>query len=949
MSGIQPADRDNAVSVSLRGRWAVMESDQKGRDRLKKDIENWKLLVHRQRQSEKRVVYAQTLITMVTFTGDMDLLKDVFSWLLGRFLKCSTTKLIYHAQDVDFRNTVFRNYMHYISRCLAGNKKNLQVSAQVGDELIASCIDALSKARMEPDFDINHYYGAYHLIRKVLVSRVWLCERLRVEMDATETLLAPLEKLWIQLEKISLEDHGTFGDPKQYPLRVERGGHYWNGFCHSTEEDASTFGTYFRSTVDLSLQSRRVVVRFLDRLGRSRDQLYADLRDDPERTCQELSGYESRSPWPLEVQESFLEGVPMHQDAPFFLEYLRKIIFLPLDKDNRTEKDVTSGQWQEALRFYASIARYDPGSRDDMLGSVIEHYRTMPVKSDGSKVDLAPHLLAVKEFMDVVHSSERLTHLMFSPYNATDSDYSRLNLPLDIERSSFENQIELDVNFNLLKRRQTDITRVNMVQNIVPEHTLRGSHQLRRHLTILAATLWINSLAGIEKGDKGYQLLQGDSKQLDFAALYANSGLPDISYVRYGGSWVKRRFFAANVDVLSKEELHNLIGTVKALIPAKEGQPHRYQALRILAVHIIPRSHSPTLMEEDIFEILRDPEHSSIHRYFLTSSLLGVVSPDESKRLTRRFVDQTVEAIKTGAMLDDESTSKDASEAIEESEAIELVDPEEADNSDTMDELESTEQAEPTEGTDESKSKPAIKWRNVPWTAFDQLLAYLKPDLTQQEHLIQGWKSNIRPLLEWTLQQAQTARAQAGQNGNQYDHIITRIKAYLLPFPGLYPELGGDYIKYATELYELVLESYSTPLLHQAWLFDSLIPNIQRGSGGLVPMTWTLMTLLVKEAEARLDPTERLLGYRLVQVVGDNIHPIVTREDRSEITNLLLSMEDHKDPNVRLLALNIGRERRYDVPKPEKAEPEAQQTQPASQRGRGRGRGRARGRGRGRR
>ncbi|KAG8848369.1 hypothetical protein FRB91_010873, partial [Serendipita sp. 411] len=688
----QTADRDNALSIALRGRWAFMEADQEGLKELKNEIENWKQLVHRQRQPEGRIMYAQALITMAAITGDLNLLKEVWSWLLDRFLK-----------DGDVRNGVFQTYIHYCSRHLAGNKKDLQKSAQTGDDIVSSYIEALIKARTEPDFNLDHFYGIFQLIRKVLISRIWLCERLRVGMEVTESLVVPLEKLWLQAENVSLEDFGTFGTPKKYPVQAQPGGFYWGGLNDPLEEGDHSWSSSSPSYIQPSLRYRRALLRFMDRIGRARDELYASVRSDLNQSSEELSSYDQRYPWPFTVDKSLFEGIPIEEDTPFLLEYLRKIIFLPLNGDHSMEKDVVTGQWQEALDLYSGIARVTSDKCDEMLGQVIEYYRTKPVRSDGVQFDLAPHLFDIKEFMDVVHSSERLTQLMFMPYDVANADYSRLNLTLDIERSFFEDDYKVDVNFKLLKRRQNQSYRPSAVQNIVPEHTLRGSHQLRRHLTILATTLWINSLPGIEKGDKEYQILHDDLKQLDFKALYSNSGLPDMSSTRRNRQECK--FVAANVDIFSKEEILNLIETVKALVPAKEGQPHRSRALRALALTIVPRSDVPTLMEDDIFEVLRDPEQSSIHRHFFTQRLLGVVPPNESKRLTRRFVDQTLEAMKYGAVADDGSDTSDREEAMEGSEAMEDSKAED-----------SAEKMELTEA--EETKKPIIKISTIKCVAF---------------------------------------------------------------------------------------------------------------------------------------------------------------------------------------------------------------------------------------
>jgi hypothetical protein len=83
----QPADRDDAVSVAVQGRWAFLEGDLAGQEETMQALERWKVLVHRQKQAEGRLKYTRMLLTIAAVVNDTKLLKETFAWVFERFFK----------------------------------------------------------------------------------------------------------------------------------------------------------------------------------------------------------------------------------------------------------------------------------------------------------------------------------------------------------------------------------------------------------------------------------------------------------------------------------------------------------------------------------------------------------------------------------------------------------------------------------------------------------------------------------------------------------------------------------------------------------------------------------------------------------------------------------------------------------------------------------------------
>lgn len=89
-SHAEPVDREDAILLAVKGRWAYLEGDLEEKERTLQGVERWKKLVHRQRQSEGRVKYTQTLFEIIKTIGDVKLLKEVASWAFERFYKVTS-------------------------------------------------------------------------------------------------------------------------------------------------------------------------------------------------------------------------------------------------------------------------------------------------------------------------------------------------------------------------------------------------------------------------------------------------------------------------------------------------------------------------------------------------------------------------------------------------------------------------------------------------------------------------------------------------------------------------------------------------------------------------------------------------------------------------------------------------------------------------------------------
>jgi hypothetical protein len=83
----EQTDRDDAVAIIVRGRWAFAEGNLAEQETTKQALERWKKLVHRQRTADTRLKYVKTLLTISAAIGNVQVLKDITAWVFERFIK----------------------------------------------------------------------------------------------------------------------------------------------------------------------------------------------------------------------------------------------------------------------------------------------------------------------------------------------------------------------------------------------------------------------------------------------------------------------------------------------------------------------------------------------------------------------------------------------------------------------------------------------------------------------------------------------------------------------------------------------------------------------------------------------------------------------------------------------------------------------------------------------
>jgi len=206
---------------------------------------------------------------------------------------------------------------------------------------------------------------------------------------------------------------------------------------------------------------------------------------------------------------------------------------------------------------------------------------------------------------------------LFSPYAASSMGHSQLHVFFGTPDPS-STAYTREWKFSLFQSRSGGTSLGDMMKGLATLNSRKTSHHLRRQLAIVSVILWIHSFQGLPDADKGYNILPDQSSTLDFAAVYSNADLPKQEITGYGQKEIEgyKKTIILGIDQLTAAELGNLVKTIKSFITRTENQPHRDKALRSLVVEILPRSHVPNLMEEDIFEVLADKERSSLHRDF---------------------------------------------------------------------------------------------------------------------------------------------------------------------------------------------------------------------------------------------------------------------------------------------------------------------------------------------
>jgi hypothetical protein len=247
--------------------------------------------------------------------------------------------------------------------------------------------------------------------------------------------------------------------------------------------------------------------------------------------------------------------------------------------------------------------------------------------SDGRQLDLSPLLTRIDSFMEAVHHSEGLLEAFYAPYDAD----SRASNPSGIDvlfglGNPEDDKFWQDSNLDFLHHIANDFSYQDMVSNILPRGRFRGSHQLRRFFTILSVITWIHTLDGVSARDKGYAMVTDDnSSGLDFVTLCNNSELS--RNLQHLDTQNNKCILTTGADTLSAEEIRNLINAIKTIVPLETTQD---SAIRGMILSLLSYTDCPTLMEEDIFNLLADSDKSSLHRQFFTMRKLNIAHVNDN-------------------------------------------------------------------------------------------------------------------------------------------------------------------------------------------------------------------------------------------------------------------------------------------------------------------------------
>ncbi|PVF91656.1 hypothetical protein CPB86DRAFT_820318 [Serendipita vermifera] len=594
---LAPADTQDMITAAVRGRWAFFGKDKEGQQETRNAIERWKKLIHKQRKPEGRVDYTNALILVTVIIEDVQLMEEATIWSLERFLK-----------DQDVRPALINQIKGSCTPVIAGLLQDFEENAKHGDIILSAFIDTIDKARKEPGFNSGDSDTCYMFIYDVLKSRMHLAQNHRLPVEIIERAISPLAELFLRVEKMCLNDPGTFNLFPNYPTTY---GWYQIGRSVSSGRSGS-----LSKAVRLSTPYRRVVTRFMDKLAAQREAIHKERRESLEILGRDLNDWDQRYPWPYHVDADFLKDFPWEEDAPVLLEYLNKVIYTNLTKDQVDEKDITSGSWYSALTLLADSLKKDPERTTKFLLPIIDHHRTKAVSESGDVTDISAHLMYSDSFMRAVWKNEALLEAFYAPYLSRKEEDNHLELFFGAPEPTDESYQE-DSRFKLLTQRQGGPYSLdNMSNGILPKFKVKGSHHLRRHLVIVAVVLWFH--AAKAKPPEQYEFMAVDNAPLDFSVIYSSTKIPISNRRKSGRREIS--FVARSIFLLSEPEIKNIISSLKQLLPREDDQPHLDRALQRLVSKALPRSHVPRALEEDMFTILSNPEKSSIHRHFLPYS-----------------------------------------------------------------------------------------------------------------------------------------------------------------------------------------------------------------------------------------------------------------------------------------------------------------------------------------
>lgn len=175
----------------------------------------------------------------------------------------------------------------------------------------------MEKIRGEPGYKKSQFTPIYGYIRSVLLERLELCQRFFIPGNVSEAIIAPLRALLMRAEKSQLD---AFEVRQWYPVVLgsatweQVGVINWHGYGSRTKQKQK-----------LTKEYRRILVRFMDKLGRARDEMYAELRMQQETGAIPPQPSGQRFPWCYMIADGFLKDLPWEADAPFLADFIRKV------------------------------------------------------------------------------------------------------------------------------------------------------------------------------------------------------------------------------------------------------------------------------------------------------------------------------------------------------------------------------------------------------------------------------------------------------------------------------------------------------------------------------------------------------------------------------------------------------------------------------------------------
>jgi hypothetical protein len=190
------------------------------------------------------------------------------------------------------------------------------------------------KFRGEPNFRPHKFDVTFSIIRTILMQRLDVCQKDNLPFETVEAVISPILSLLLRAEQIQLDDPATFGRPPLYP-RIYSEDYYAPSIGGKDDHGYASYSRRGEACVPiprikLSTEYRRILIRFMDQLGRARQELYMEIKSKREGDVVSGSQRESdvasndRFGWPCKVTGKYLQDLPWEKDAPFLSEYIQK-------------------------------------------------------------------------------------------------------------------------------------------------------------------------------------------------------------------------------------------------------------------------------------------------------------------------------------------------------------------------------------------------------------------------------------------------------------------------------------------------------------------------------------------------------------------------------------------------------------------------------------------------